>query len=148
MFSRSKLIRGYVFKVRTSSVACKLSSCWEGRMPELGVLVGALQLDSGPGVHPLHPVACMQQVRPWLQGQGCCEVMFSVFKVKAVIRLLRSCFKVLFLLVVLSSSSRLTGCQVFKVEVVFKIQDDAWKSCLCSSVSFIRIKVNQEGILG
>ena len=43
MSLRSKLIRGHVFKVRTPSVACKLSSCWEGRMPELAVLVGALQ---------------------------------------------------------------------------------------------------------
>ena len=38
MFSRSKLIRDHVFKVRTPSVACLY---WEGRMPELAVLVRA-----------------------------------------------------------------------------------------------------------
>ena len=44
-------------------------------MPELAVLVGALLPDSGPGVHPLHPVACMLQGTSGLQGQGSLEVM-------------------------------------------------------------------------
>ena len=44
-------------------------------MLELAVLVGALQPRLGPGVHPLHPVACMLQGRSCLQGQGSLEVM-------------------------------------------------------------------------
>ena len=37
--------------------------------------LGPYSPDYGPGVHPLHPVACMLQGRSGLQGQGILEVM-------------------------------------------------------------------------
>ena len=98
MSSRSKLIRGHVFKVRVywlssfkvridwwsclqvqdSQIACK--GCpHAGRLGCRNWLcwLGPYSPESGPGVHPLHPVACMLQGRPCFQGQCNLEVMSS-----------------------------------------------------------------------
>ena len=52
-----------------------MSSSWEGRKPELAGWLGTYSPDSGPGVHPLLPVACLLQRRPYFQGQGGLEVL-------------------------------------------------------------------------
>ena len=49
MFLRSLLISCHVFLEQPA----RLSSCWEGRKPELAGWLGAYSPDSGPGVHLL-----------------------------------------------------------------------------------------------
>ena len=91
-------------------------------MPELAVLVGALQPRLRTWFHPLHPVACILQRRPCLQGQGYMWIISSrsllirgpVFKVKVICR---SYLKGHCCLEVKSSRSRLFVGHIFKVIV-------------------------------
>ena len=76
MSLRSKLIRGHVFKVRTLSVACKLSHAGRGGCRSWLCWLGPYSPDLGPGVHPLHPIACTLLGRQYRQGQDCLEVIF------------------------------------------------------------------------
>ena len=76
--SRSGLIDIQVFKVRTLNVACKAVLMLVGEDAGTGCAdLGLAAPDSGPGVHPLHPVGCMLQGRSGLQGQGCLQVVSS-----------------------------------------------------------------------
>ena len=94
--SRSGLLCGHVFLKQPA----RLSSCWEGRKPEPAGWLGTYCPDSGPGVHPLHPVACLLQRKPCFQGQGSLEVL----------SLRSGVFGGLVFKVVMSSCSSLQGC--------------------------------------
>ena len=78
---------------------CRNWLCW----------FGPCSPDSGPGVHPLHPVACMLQGRPCFQGQCYLEVMSSRLK------LIRGRLPGQGRLEVMSSRSKLIRGHVFKV---------------------------------
>ena len=95
MSSRSKLIRGHVFKVRVywlSSFKVRIDwwSCLQVQNSQIASLnagrlgcrnwlcwLGPYSPESGPGVYPLHPVACMLQGRPCFQGHCYLEVISS-----------------------------------------------------------------------
>ena len=101
----SRFIRGTVFKVSVDWLSCLPVAAFKAILMLGGEDAGTSSAgwghyipDSGPGVHPLLPVACLMQRKPCFQGQGSLKVLplrsryfgSHVFKVR-VIR--RSCLQ-------------------------------------------------------